>query len=363
MLMGTVVVLLAVATFQIGCLDEIELPAPEGVEEAFVIQGSIVKGDPSTIRVSVTRLFDFTGGSLTPVNVLLAEVEDENGVKLKLPEIAPGLYGVDLPKGSPDFEVEFGKSYKLHVAARDGREYFTGYEALLPVPVADSTSYDVVEVEVFDEEGNIELKEKVRVVVHTTTDVPGQEKRARLKWDVERTYKLTDTPLQPTDSSKTCYLTENVVGNNVLVVDGNDRTTDRVDNFPVYESSVTSAFAEGMYVTVYQQALTEGAAQYWEEVKLLVERTGNMFEPPAGEVSTNLSNPADDDDKVYGYFYCYAQDTLRQYISPESVGSPNDACPPPGGLLTEDGRCAAPVCCDCFSHPNSTIDKPEYWTE
>ena len=348
---------------QYSCLDQIDLPAPPGVEDALVIQGSIIKSTPSVIFVLVSELFDFTSNTLKPVNVRLVEVMDENGVILKIPEAGLGRYRIEIPDGSPDFSVEFGKSYQLHVVTRDGREYFTNYEPLYELPVPDSLSMEVFEATVVAADGSLSTKDKVRVQVYTSTDIPGMEDRARLKWDVERTYRVTDSPPGLFDPIKVCYLTENVVGANLQVVDGNDRTTDRVDEFTVYESTITSAFGEGMYVNVYQQSISAGAFEYWRQVKLLIERSGNMFEPPAGRISTNLTNPNDPDDDIFGYFYCYTQDTIRLYIDPEDVMSPPPSCPPPGGVLNEAGDCAVAVCCDCLSHLRSTLAKPEYWTE
>ncbi len=364
MIKAVLVTTLAVITVaQFSCLDQIDLPAPPGVEKALVIQGTVIKSTPSEISILISELFDFTSNTLKPVNAKLVEVIDENGVVLEIPENGLGRYRIKIPDGFPDFSVEYGKSYQLHVETRDGREYFTTYEPLYEAPRPDSLSLEIVQVTVVDADGSLTTKEKVRVSVNTSTVIPGMEERARLKWGVERTYKVTDSPPNPTDSSKVCYLTENIAGPNLQVVDGNARSIDRVDDFPLYESTITSAFGEGMYVHVYQQAISSGAFDYWTQVKSLIERSGNMFEPPAGRISTNLSNPDDPEDDVFGYFYCYNQDTIRVFIPPEFVMSPAPSCPPAGGVLNMNGDCAVAVCCDCLSHPRSTMVQPEFWVD
>lgn len=352
-----------VALLNFGCLEEIDLPAPPGTDEAIVIQGSIVKGDPSVIFVTVRQLFTFTSSTVKPINAKLVEVIDESGNSIEVDEQGLGAYRLEIPVNDPSFSIEFGKSYQLHVETRDGREYFTNLEPLVEVPAQDSIVLSVVDAEVIDEDGQIEIKKKMRISVYTDSALPGSDERARLKWDVERTYKVTDSPPFPSDSSKVCYLTENLAGPNLQVVDGNDRVESYIDGQIVYDASITSAYGEGAYITVYQQSISPGAYEYWRQALLLIDRSGNMFEPPAGQIATNFTNPNDPKDDAFGYFYCYAQDTMRLYIAPEDVLSPAPSCPPPGGVLNENGDCVSRTCCNCLDHPDSTLEKPEFWTE
>lgn len=355
-----VIVLVSIGLY--GCLEQIDLPPPMGEEEALVIQGTVLKSSPSIISVSISSLFTFNAISQRRVSAKLVEVLDETGRALEVPELGQGLYGIEIPDNYPDFSIEFGKSYQLHVVTRDDREYFTSYEPLNEVIKPDSLSLEIVEVQVLDADGMITSKDKLRVSVSTSTYSVELDQPARLKWDVERTYRVTDSSPFPVVPLKTCYLTEQVVGSNLRVFDANESTSDRLEKFKIYESSLSSAFAEGAYVHIYQQSISAGAYKYWSEAISLIERTGNMFEPTAGVISTNLRNPDNSDDLVFGYFYCYAQDTMRVYISPDFAKNPRPTCPPIGGARDIWGQCTVPVCCDCLSPLRSTLEKPEYWT-
>ena len=354
---------LAMSLLYLGCLEQIDLKAPSGTEQALVIQGSVRKGVPSVVRVEISRLFDFTANTVQPVNVRSVEVEDEQGVIVLIPEIALGVHSIDIPAGFPDFEIAFGKSYRLHVEARDGRRYTTSYEPLHEVPEAGTLKSGVIQVDIVNELGEFDKRDKLAITIDTDIALAGSEEKAHLKWDIERTYKVTDTPILATDSAKVCYITENVVGTSLTVLNGNDFVTDAVVDFPIFESQITSFYGEGAYITVYQQSLSAGAYDYWYQITQLVDRTGNMFEAPAGKLTTNLQNVDNPDDEVFGYFYAFAEDTTRIFIEPESFSSPRPLCPPPGGILTQGGTCAAPLCCDCLSANNSTTLKPEFWTE
>lgn len=42
-----------------GCLDKIEFDRPDTIDSGIAIQGKLVKGSPSTIRVSIRKVFNF----------------------------------------------------------------------------------------------------------------------------------------------------------------------------------------------------------------------------------------------------------------------------------------------------------------
>jgi len=357
----SIVVVLVIGT-SVSCLDQINLPAPAGTIDALVIQGKLLYGEPSVLRVQVNRLFDFTAGTTLPVNVSLVEVEDDEGVVLRVPEVGLGVYAVTLPSGMPQMDVAFGKSYRLHVVARDGREYVTSFETLYDVPVPESVHLDTIQVDIVNAIGQFVKDDLFLFSISTPIIGPSTGEKSYLKWDIERTYKITDTPISPAIPSKTCYVTENVVGTQLKVVNGNDFNTDFIEEFPLVQSSITFVYAEGLYLNVLQQSLSPGAFEYWNQITQLVERSGNMFESPAGKIVSNFENTSDPTDEVYGYFYATTQDTIRFYVDPTTLGLPL-ACPPPGGLIAEDGSCAAPICCNCLSVSRSTTTKPNYWTE
>lgn len=345
-----------------SCLDQINLPAPAGTVDALVIQGRLLYGEPSVVRVQVNRLFDFTAGTTLPVNVSLVEIEDDAGVVLRVPEVGLGVYSITLPNGTPQMDVAFGKSYRLRVISRDGREYLTNFEPLHAVPEPESIELDTIQIDIVNAIGEFDKEDRFRFSINTPITEPGTGEKSYLKWDVERTYKITDTPILPTTPEKVCYITENVVGTQLKVINGSDFNSDAISVFPLVESAITFVYSEGLYLTVYQQSLSATAFEYWDQITQLVERSGNMFESPAGKIVSNFTNVDDPADEVYGYFYASAQDTVRLYVDPEVLALP-PACPPPGGLIAEDGSCAAPICCNCLSVPGSSTTKPYFWTE
>jgi len=166
-------------------------------------------------------------------------------------------------------------------------------------------------------------------------------------------------PVKP----KTCYLTQKVDVNDIFVLDASSITVDKLDNFTVLEDLIRSNYAEGQYMTIFQQTINKGVYDYWNSIKIITERSGSMFDPPAGKITSNISNPDDPSEEIFGYFFVAQQDTIRLYVSPEMAGSPENACPPPNEMAPPGGGCPVLICCDCLSAERSSTGKPKFWKE
>ena len=340
--------LLALLAFGAGaCLDQINLDVPRGIEETLVIQGSVIQGDPSVISVNVSRLFDFTSNSVQPANVRSVILRDETGRELTIPTPELGLYEIRLPAGDPRMPIEAGKSYQLTVNTFDDRVYVSSFETILAVPKADSLSSRVFTKEVPDGMGGFVDRSFIEYGVHTATTTSETGPRPYLRWVMERSYRLTDGSAFSLSEPKTCYITQRTDADNIRLLDPTSVNADRLHNLTIFEDLINFYYAEGHYLTVYQQAINEGAHRYWDQISNIVDRTGNMFEPPAGKINSNFENPNDPNDEAFGYFFVTQQDNL---------------CPP-AKEQSPDGSCPFKMCCDCLSEPGSSIRKPDFWMQ
>ena len=191
----------------------------------------------------------------------------------------------------------------------------------------------------------------------------GQEEKARLKWDFRRTYAVTDENQIGNGPGKRCYLSEVPDPTRLAVQDGNLIDKDVITTV-VYDELINPRFAEGYYLTVIQQSLSSEAFEYWDAVAQSIERTGNLFEPPAGRIRTNFEiQSGTGNSDIFGFFYVTNETSSHFYVSPETAGSPKTFCPPPPTPGVPGGGCAVPVCCDCLSAAGSTLSKPLFWTE
>ena len=349
-----------------ACLDKIDIAAPKDLLPAVAIQGVLVKGAPSTIRVEVSSLFNFSGTSRRLIDVAEVLLIDEAGQSLRLPAVGIGVYYLEIPEDHPGFRVETGSAYRLRVSTRDGRTYESVPEPVLPVPPAGNLRAELVDKEVLNKDGEMIPARYVRFFLDTRLVIDEGGQKARLKWDALKTYRATDLEILAEDGIKpvqTCYITEVADVTRLWLLDGSLIAAEEATGIMVHEEAVGPRFAEGFYLTVLQQSLSEEGYRYWSQVDELIERTGSIFEPPAGKLKSNFANVNDPEEEAFGLFYAVAQDTVRIYVSPEFAENPGFFCPPSGPLFNQSGDCNYQVCCDCLQVSNSTLLKPDFWVE
>jgi len=344
--------LIIVAVLIVGCLDEIEFDLPAENQDSLVIQGRLVKGDPHQISVQVERLFDFNGSSAS-IRVSYVRITNDLGQTIDLDNVSLGTYAKNIPVNDPNFDIQTGGSFKATIETLDDRKYESTFEVLHPVPKVEEVKTRIVQREVPVTQGT-ELRDRVQFLLSTPLTVPGEEDRARINWQTTRTYKMTDI------EAKTCYITDNVNVSEVKPFDGNVLDLDYLTDYELYESNIGFQFRQGMHLNIFQQSLSKGAFEYWDQIDKLLERNGNMFESPVGEIISNFENVVTPNEDVFGYFYATEIDTINVFVDSMFVNSPGNYCPPPLPP-PPGGGCAVEICCNCLAAPVSTTVKPAYW--
>jgi len=348
--------------FFTSCLDQIELKIPRGFDETLIIQGVLIEGAPARFELTVTRLFDFTVESLTRVNVSEVILSDEAGNTVEIDRVGTGLYRT-IFDGSQSVTIAAGQSYKVNVRTFDGRRYESSLEPLLNVPAIDSLQIKGIQKEFTYADGRTTVVDSlVRLSVNTPVRLLDTEEPVSLKWDLRRVYKVTDTPIESGVVPKTCYITDELGIATLKLFDARSLQNSRLDDYEIYDQLFDFSMGEGLYFEVIQSSLSSTAFTYFNQMRQILEREGNMFEAPAGKLVTNFVNTENPEEEVFGFFYATSTDTARIYVSPDFARHPAPACPP-GTLVNPDGSCAAPTCCDCLSAENSTTTPPPFWTE
>ena len=320
-----ILILVLIAGGLTACLEKIDLEVPAGAEQGIVVQGSLVRTAAGTsIVVDVSRVFDFTVQSRQPVNVNQLVVIDNSGNELPLEQQSEGLYSAFLANDDPSFPIEFGNSYQVKLNTFDGRTIESIPETLVRVPQPTKLAVDTILVEVENSLGDFIPETRARFKLSTPLTPGSGDEKARLRWIVENTFRVTDSGIQP----KTCYVTAETDIVNIRTFDGNEITDQALSEFSIFETPVDTRFAEGYYLTIHQQSLSRDAFRYFDQIKQSIDRTGNFFESPPGTILSNLKNTENPDDNVYGYFFVSEETPIRLFVNNIEVGSPDTLCPP-----------------------------------
>lgn len=358
-LFSTVVLVLTAFLLFSACIKEITLEAPEENSPNLAIRGRLLGGDLPVVTVKITSVTDFRPSSI-PIPVTGASVVliDEFNHGIDIPMREPGIYELEIPPGAFDLEVKRGAAYQLSVSIPGGRNYLSTFEPLHAVPEPTEIRYTSTRRDVLNEANNIVDREFIQFLLTTPLRVPSNETRSYLKWDFIGTYKFLESTLAASfpPQTKTCYITEFLNLENVVVFDGTAASQDVLQDFFLLDEQFDYRFSNGFYLTVRQQSLSESAYRYWDEVSRVVNITGNFFEAPPGKVRGNFRNVDDAQEEVAGYFYASEETIFRLYVDPGN-DPPMPFCP----LTTPSAASVDTTCTNCLLRANSTIIKPDFW--
>jgi len=295
-----------------SCVDKIDLIPEKNRLKAIAINGKIVKGEPSVVSVLVKPIFTFSGDSRTITPVDEVYLENEQGERFIIEDrIAVGQYQQII---DPGFEITYDQKYKLTVQLSDGRVYESPFVSILPNIPIQSLDFEVVQQDRFNPiTGSLEARDFIQYKITTPIVEKSSNEHAFLHWKSLKTNRYF------IESGTECYTTQSADVNYIGVFDGNRIADDTLRKFPLFRDFIDNSFSDTYYFTILQETLSEEAYQYWNQVGLSINRDGNMFEPVAGLISTNIRNVSGEMDNVQGFFYATEQSLFRIRICPRDV--------------------------------------------
>ena len=350
-----VVIMVLLSIMFSTCLDKIDFDTPRGLSNSIAVDARLIKSDTSIIELIVSNVFDFESSGRRPIGIRNPILEDEKGVRLDLQPIGIGKYRSEITNDL--MHIDFESSYKIAFETFDGRRYESNFEMLYPVPIPETISVKTIQTLVRTGDGEYENQKQLEFYISTPLLSEGQA--VRILWELERTFKLTDTPVEPGLFPKTCYITERFDQQNISLLDANLLQTSRIDQYTLFSTPIDSKFAEGYILTVFQNAMSPEGFDHWTNVSKLVSRTGNMFESPPGYLMSNVYNVDDPEEDVVGFFYTLSQEVVRLKIDSTITGQLRKECPPP--FPPTPGEGAISLCVDCLSAPRSDTIAPSFW--
>ncbi|MEM1120809.1 MAG: DUF4249 family protein [Bacteroidota bacterium] len=301
-----VFILTVCCLFLPNCRDTIELVPKKDQLEGISIQGKLIMGAPSEVRVKVERLFTFSGESRKFLAIASVSILNEKGQEffLKKNNSITDYIGF-IETDDPDFAISTNQSFYCRVVMEDGNTYESAPEMLLSVPPIGSLEFELIQKNVRNLIGDFQPADFIRFKVSSPLKVADSASKSNLRWEIFRTYKAPG--FAQNNPFGDCIITGVPDFSLVEVLKGNQVAGDTIFRYELYDAFVNFFFANTYYLSVYQESLTDNAFQYWSELSQLSNRNGNQFEPVPGVIRGNFENVTNPDETVYGFFYATSQ--------------------------------------------------------
>lgn len=259
----------------------------------------------------------------------------------------------------PGFTATPGKTYRIEGHLPDGEKFTSASEQMPLAAGEDEISYTIEPVTFTDGEGTV--SERFFINIFTSHRLPSSEEPVFFKWHVEEVYALspTDFPDPFGNVPPTCYVTQTVDPQRVVLFSSEGTTLTMISDLPLVSREIDASFKERHYFTIYQSSLTRQAHDYWKQVDVVANQSGSIFDTPPAEVKGNITNVENPDARVHGYFQAVNQTIERFYIVPDDLPFRLvEHCEYRAERLYND---YPTECLDCLSVRNSSYNRPAWF--
>jgi len=283
--------------------------------DSILIVDALLTNEECSYSVKLYRSSGRQNSDPSLVSGALVSIRDENGNTSLLWEITEGLYKTD----SLLFQGEIGNSYILYIKTSDGNEYESDACKMNPVQQIVNLSYYKDQELVNNEIG---LQSGIRIFIETEKN----SQNKYLRWVYNEWWKiivpepkkynyLNDTTINEVAQIKqVCW--GNHRSDEILIQSIDFLNTDKEERIPIMflASALTNRFLIQYSIEVTQLSVSPNEFAFWEQMRMISENGGDIFEQQPFPVVSNIHNIHDTDEPVLGYFQVSAVSKKRIYI-------------------------------------------------
>jgi hypothetical protein len=263
-----------------------------------------------------------------------------------------------------DFKAVPDLGYFLEVILPSGERYISDTEYMIVSPEVGSidfvpeTKVDVIEIasgtEIIEQRG-------IRAFTNVTPHDDGNTYNYR--WDVVPSW-IFEASLPPeTSPVKRCWITNLYYFSKVNV--GMDQAGGYPRDLFFLETDGNRRIEWQFSAWITQYSLSPEAYRFWEEISIQQQSGGGIFDPPPFELSTNIKNTTNENEKISGFFMVAYESSTRWYFDADDLPyDPDfgpDPCRPPPGVP----NIPTPDCLDCRNYAGGassiTNMQPIWW--
>jgi hypothetical protein len=280
----------------------------------YVISGRVTDVEGMQ-EVSVSLSSPIESPAFIPVQGCEVRIMDDRGNTFTLDEYGNGSYKVWLGK---EYLIP-GTSYKVWVKTPEGESIESSYDRMAQGAPLDSVYYVIEDIPTSNPD--IYLR---GMQFYVDLRAEGYECRNYL-WEVKETWEYHAAhpaeyyydgafhQILPADSSKIVCWSNSLV-KNVFTISTNDLSQNDYPGYALHFIDGHTPRLGILYsVLVKQLALSDEAYNYWEQLRILSNQEGGLYEQQPLAVKGNLTNTSSPDKQVLGFFFAATESSRRLF--------------------------------------------------
>jgi len=383
---STLIIVLAM-TFLTSCVERYH-PDEMYLRPGILVISAHITDKPGIQSIEISRSSNIESPGFLPELDCYVQLFREDGESHSFgTSDLPGFYTAELDTAF----LRPGVLFQLQVVISDGKEYYSDFDKIRPVPAIDSVYYKVESMKYWGKDDPVP---GIRFYVDFTYDDEAYE---YIRWELTETYEFhnpdmeafihenwwTVRPLEKEENPQVCYLTHKLpavhsLSTKEIGFGSFNKPFDFVPNDQM-EQKLHHKYS----LLVRQYSLGPEGYKYWHELGSNHQEQGQIFDMQPSLLNSNICNIADENEKVLGFFTMSSMQETRAFAEeiPGFDTSPLPYyCMPvdrgPGSnrptnfpsyfarASYEGTSVYAEVnkhCVDCREYKSSTDVKPDFW--
>jgi hypothetical protein len=295
-----------------GCIKAYTPPIDGNAENKYVVSGLITDKE-GWQEVEVSLSSPLQSPQYNPVSRCLVNVFDDRGGIFELEEHLPGKYQVWMNQA----DLLPGTSYRVTVVTPEGESLESGFDRMPKGPMLGSVYYALEDIPTTDPSVSNRVMQ-----YFVDLDAAG-DYSLFYKWEILETWEyhaalpaqyyydgVTHEIIPPDSSNMVCWITTPV--KNVFTLSAKGQSQNEYKKYRLHAiDGKTSRLGYLYSMLVRQLAVSEGAYNYWEQMRINSNEQGGLYEKQPLAVKGNLVNKTHPDKGVHGYFYAASASSRR----------------------------------------------------
>ena len=329
----------AAALLAVTCIYPFKVDIRRDGEYPLVIEGDILVGAITTVKLSHVRPFDVSGYESVPIQAE-GYIEGEDGTRVDgTPVDDPTIPAGKMQLAFDTSHLQEGQRYRLHINTLSGsniisNEFESDWLTPCPAPTIDALTYSLHDE--FDElwvglsmhcNGSHYFRWSFTETweyhsdVHSHVEYVPQTRR----WDeFSRKYVYSGGYYQ-TAYPTLYYCWDTQTSPQINIFSTANQTEDRFEKLAFHTIPLSDKRLQVLYrITVNLQALSEDAYNYWNNIVQNSSDQGSIFAPVPSEMASNVRCISDPTVQVMGYLNAavparavmYYDNSVEQFFRP-----------------------------------------------